>query len=271
MQHIIQPLIPYKKIKRYCEPFAGAAATFFNGHFDGISVTLNDLNGRLINFYRVVQNPELFEKLLIEVQGTLHSQTDFRRATRIYFNPKGHSRVKQAWAMWAAFMMAYLGDVHPGAGFRFSYEVRGGINKEALQVSSSKQNFKNLSKKLEGVSITEINAINCIFKTDSPFTLHFIDPPYHDSDMGHFENMGWNLKRFRELCFLLENIQGMFILTHTLTPELIEFRRRNGWRSKNFEAILAGSRWNGKENERFTKKRIESITWNFQEPQRRLF
>lgn len=269
-QHIIQPLIP--KYKIYCEPFAGAASTLFHlENYVNTNENLNDLNGELINFYKVVKTPELFYQVLILVQGTLHSQTDFQKALKIYLNPKRHSRVKRAWATWTVFMMSHSADPHRGTTFRFSKGIRGGMNKEALSIHSSKNNFRSLCKRLERCTFWEMDAIDFIKKFDSSYTFFFIDPPYPESDQGNFAKMGFKMPQFIKLIELLPAIQGKFFLTSGLYQELEEARARNSWRSRDIEFTAAGNFNNAGKNEKFAKKRTEAFTWNYQEPQGSLF
>lgn len=44
----------------YAEPFAGSLAVLFAKPFDGVAETVNDLDGRLINFWSVLREEDLF-------------------------------------------------------------------------------------------------------------------------------------------------------------------------------------------------------------------
>jgi DNA adenine methylase len=270
LQHIMQPLIP--DYKTYCEPFAGAASTLFHLErwVDKVEI-LNEINGNISNFYRVAKNPKLFEKLKVEVDGTLHSQVDFKRACKIYFSPNGHSKVMRAWAVWAGFNMAHFGDLHPGAAFRFGRNLtRCGMNKEAADIESSKKNLAHLAGRLKRVTILSIDGLDCIRKVDGPDTFFFIDPPYHESDMGHLEKTGWNKERFLELLEVLKTIKGKFLLTYNLVPELEDARSQRNWNKMDFEFNNpVGFNNSGKMGKRIVT-RIEAFTWNYT-IQRRLF
>jgi DNA adenine methylase len=271
LQHEIQVLIPAYHV--YAEPFAGAASTLFNlENFHNKVEILNDMNKELINFYKTVRDKNLFPQLLAMVEGTLHSEADYRRSLEVYLNPHGHSRVLRAWAMWVAFTQSHVSDPHKGSGWRFEKkETRGGFNKEALGIHSSKRNFKKLAGRLERVSFTCRDALDFIKRVDTPDTFFFVDPPYPGSDQGNFEKMGFKMPQFLELLELLESIQGRFLLTSGLYPELEAARIKNGWHSKDIGFNNAVTIWNGKENKSKIVKRIEAMTWNYQEPNGRLF
>lgn len=272
MQHKIQPLIPHYKI--YAEPFAGAAATLFNleNYHDKVEI-LNDKNKQLISFYRTVKNPKLFPRLLSMVEGTLHSEADYRRGLEIYLQPKWyHSRILRTWALWVSFTQSHASDPHKGGGWRFqTKEIRGGFNKEALGIHSSKKNFKKLAGRLERVSFCCMDALEFIKKVDSPDTFFPIDPPYPWSDQGNFEKMGFKMPQFVELLELLKTIKGKFLLTSGLYPELEAARLKNGWHSNDFEFKNPVTFRNGEKLSSKITKRIEAMTWNYQEPNGRLF
>src|SRR5690349_4140510 len=93
-KHIL-PLIP--KHTLYCEPFFGGGAIFFAKEPSEIEV-INDNNGDLINFYKIVQNR--FKSLQKEVRATLHSREHHQAAKLVIGYPWLFNEVKRAWAIW---------------------------------------------------------------------------------------------------------------------------------------------------------------------------
>ncbi len=71
---IINMLPPHRL---YCEPFLGGGAVFFAKKPSEVEV-INDTNGELINFYRVVKND--FVSLEKEIRISLHSRELHRQA-----------------------------------------------------------------------------------------------------------------------------------------------------------------------------------------------
>ena len=59
----------------YLEPFAGSAAVFFNKK-PGIVETINDLNGDVVNLFRVLR--ESPEQLMRKLQLTPYSREEYR-------------------------------------------------------------------------------------------------------------------------------------------------------------------------------------------------
>ena len=79
----ILSMIPKHRI--YCEPFFGGGAVFFAKIPAEIEV-INDTNGELINFYRVLKTD--YKKLNKEIKGTLHSKEEHQTAEVIMNHPK---------------------------------------------------------------------------------------------------------------------------------------------------------------------------------------
>lgn len=113
LPHLL-PLIPRHRI--YLEAFAGGAALFFAKRPAPIEI-LNDVNGNVVNFYRVIQSH--FEELNKLIQGTLHCEHTFNQAKEIYHSPEGHGAVQRAWAFWVSSNMAWGGEV--GGSFQFVF------------------------------------------------------------------------------------------------------------------------------------------------------
>src|ERR1041384_3025711 len=93
-KHILA-LIP--KHNLYCEPFFGGGAIYFAKAPSEIEV-VNDSNGDLINFYRVVKNN--YRKLESEIKATLYSREHFEVAKVVLGYPQLFNDVKRAWAIW---------------------------------------------------------------------------------------------------------------------------------------------------------------------------
>jgi DNA adenine methylase len=94
LKHIL-PLIPEHQI--YSESFFGGGAVFWAKKSAKVEF-INDHNGEVINFYRVLKQD--FPKLKKEIDATLHSEFQQKQAKSIYQNPIEHDKIKRAWAIW---------------------------------------------------------------------------------------------------------------------------------------------------------------------------
>ena len=97
LSKIIIPLIP--KHNLYCEPFFGGGAIFFAKEPSNVEV-INDTNGELINFYKVVKTK--YSALNKEIRHTLHSREQHRAANIVLSYPQLFDEIKRAWAIWTS-------------------------------------------------------------------------------------------------------------------------------------------------------------------------
>jgi DNA adenine methylase len=67
----------------YVEPFAGGLAVLLAKEYEGVSEVVNDLDGHLMNFWRVLASEKTFADFVRIVQATPFSQEVFRNAEAI--------------------------------------------------------------------------------------------------------------------------------------------------------------------------------------------
>ena len=97
LSKLILTLIPPHNL--YCEPFFGGGAVFFAKEPSNAEV-ITDINGELINFYKVIQTK--LRKLERLIRITLHSREYHASAKVILDNPHLFDEVTRAWAIWAS-------------------------------------------------------------------------------------------------------------------------------------------------------------------------
>ncbi|KAA6336880.1 Modification methylase DpnIIA [termite gut metagenome] len=216
----IRPLIPPHSL--YCEPFVGGAAVFFDKQPVRVNV-INDLNGELINFYRTIVTN--LEELRMEVNRTLHCRSQHAHAWHIYNNPDYFTNVQRAWAVFILSKMGFSGQL----GSSFGFDRTEG--KTALKLHCIKENevfCEELKKLLEKSTIECDDAFKIIKRYDCTEAFHFIDPPYVNSNMGHYSGM-FNRQNLTELLELCAGLQGKFMLT-MFPDDAVNQRAENaGW------------------------------------------
>jgi len=258
LPHIL-PLIPEHKI--YIEPFCGGAAVFWEKPPCKCEI-LNDTNGNLMNFYRTAQRVETREALINEVQASLHSEALWRESKEIYLNPDKHTDVMRAWALWYCLCFSFGGAISPGnfgfAGFSGKY---GGVN----GITDRKKQFKSDIKRLEKVTLLETDAL-WILNSDAfnkPEVFAYIDPPYYNSDCGHYKGYT-EADYIKLLTFLGTEFKGRFLLSSYQSEPLNQAIALYGWETKHITQNLSV---NGKSG----RTKTEVLTWNYQLNQKTLF
>ncbi|SDV51229.1 DNA adenine methylase [Chitinasiproducens palmae] len=165
-------LIPrFPRHKCYVEPFAGGAALFFLRPPADVEV-LNDVNGDLVNLYRVVQHH--LEEFVRQFKWALTSRqvfqwlketrpetlTDIQRAARFYYLQRN------------AF-----GSKVEAQTFGTATTTPPGLNLLRIEEELSAAHLR-----LANVFIEHLDWRACIERYDRPHTLFFMDPPYWQTE-----------------------------------------------------------------------------------------
>lgn len=246
LKHII-PLIPAHK--GYTEAFCGGAAVLFAKPIADSEI-INDLNGELINFYWVAQM--YYPDLKREINKTLHARDIHAHARHINTYPQYFTPVERAWAVWALTKTSFSSRLDGTFGYDFS----GGMPKK---IQGAKDGFTELlCKRLEKVTIENRNALDVIQTYDSAETFHFVDPPYINSDCGHYDGM-FNHTALMSLLDLLSNIKGQFMLTMFPYDEIELRAKSQGWIIHRIERTISASKTS-------RRKQEEWMVCNYQPP-----
>lgn len=224
----ILPLIP--KHNLYVEPFFGGGAIFFAKAKSEIEV-INDTNGELINFYKVVKTK--YKKLEKEIKQTLYSrELHYHAAKAVLGFPQLFSDVKRAWAIWVVANQGYASRLDSSWGYDRKQ------NTSAKRLHKKRDSFtKEYANRLEETEIENSDALKIIKSRDSKESFFYCDPPYFNSGMGHYK--GYTEKDFENLLKLLSTIKGKFLLSSYPSKLLSKYIKQNKWHTKTIEMPLA--------------------------------
>lgn len=248
----IIPLIPTHE--QYVEPFFGGGAILFAKQITRKEV-INDIDNRVINFYRVLQSH--FNELDNLIKGTLHSESDYTKAKRILksgltSDASDKDKINFAWAFWIQCNLTFSNKI--GAGFAFGNE---GSNRCAINTHNKKRLFTTeVKERFEKVEIFCRDAVDLIKVKDTDYTFFYLDPPYFNSDCGHYK--GYTEDDFIRLLNSLTKLKGKFLLSSYNSDILQKYIKDFGWNHKQMEQHLAVM---GKRDEQRTK--TECLTWNY--------
>ena len=193
----ILPLYPEHHC--YVECFAGAGALLFKKEESKVEV-LNDLNGELVNLYRVVQHHlveflkqfewalvsrQIFEWAKMSAPVTL---TDIQRAARFYY-----------------LQRCAFGARPTGQTFGTAPSSKPKFNLRRIEETLSEAKFR-----LDRVYIENLPWQNVIERYDRPDTLFYCDPPYWDTE-GYGVEFG--IEQYEEMAERARTIQGKMIIS----------------------------------------------------------
>lgn len=141
---------------------------------------INDTNRELVNFYRVTK--EDFVALEAEIRTSLHSRDLHRKAWIVYNNPDMFTAVKRAWAVWILSTQSFSGMLDGSWGFDI------GSNTSTRKINAKRDGFTRvLSKRLSNCQLECADALYVIASRDTPDSFFYCDPPYYNSDLGHYD------------------------------------------------------------------------------------
>ncbi len=246
LKHIL-PLIPGEH-RIFVEPFFGGGAVFFGKEESDVEV-INDNLDMAVTFYRVLKNryPELEQR----IKTTLHAEQMYLGSKNILKNPEQYDEISRAWAFWAQAALCFSAQICGG----FAFGKRSFGRQTANRVDQFTQ---KLSDRLRHTQIFCRDALNVIERFDSKDTFFYLDPPYANSDCGHYKK-GKDV--FYDLLKLLPSLKGRWLLSSYPGEELNKLRKFTG---ANYKDIVKSLSVSGKHNTGKTK--TECLTWNYPEP-----
>ncbi len=246
MVNIILPMIPEHLL--YAEPFVGGGAIFFAKPQSNMEV-INDTNKELINFYSILQTK--FVELEKMVSVTLHSRTLHKDAKIVYDNPHLFDEVKRAWAIWVLSTQSFSAMLDGSFGYDKSR------NTTTKKISNKRSQFtEDYAVRLQNVQIERTDALYIIKSRDTANTFFYCDPPYFNSDCGHYN--GYTEQDFENLLQLLAEVKGKFLLSSYPSPILEKYIKAHGWQSKCFESGVSVN-----PSTSYKKRKWEMLTANY--------
>lgn len=242
--HHILPLIPEHRI--YTEAFCGGAAVFWAKQPSPVEV-INDLNEGVVGFWRMLKTE--FDALKAEIELTPHSREIYKDAMHVLERPHLFDDLKVAWAF-------YIGCIHgfssmPGS---WGYDSSGSTTRK---INNKKSEFgPHLTQRLASTQIERNDGLRVIASRDAEDAFHYVDPPYHNSDCGHYS--GYSETDFENLLQLLGKVKGKFLLSSYPSDILKRYSQANGWHTIEVVQSVAVT---GKRST--AKKKIEVLTANY--------
>lgn len=202
-KHIL-PLFPEHQC--YVEPFAGGAALFFLKAPSEVEV-INDVNGELVNLYRVIKHHlsefvqqfrwALVSRKMFEwMQDTpTEPLTDIQRAARFFYLQK----------------MAFGGKVA-----RQTFGT-GTTSPPRLNLLRIEEDLSAAHWRLARTYIEQLPWAECFRRYDRPHTLFYLDPPYWGTE-GYGVDFG--LEQYTQMSDIARTAKGKLIISVNDIPEM---------------------------------------------------
>lgn len=195
----------------YVEVFAGGAQVFFRKETSPVEV-LNDLDGDVVNFFRVCQRHT--EELIRHLKFTLKSRQWFTLLEAE--NPTSLTDVERASRFFYLQKNCFAGLVKKR---KYSYAVAAPAN---FNPGSIPKLLEAAHRRLHRVQIENLPYQEIVKRFDREDSLFYLDPPYFGRSLYRYN---FSEDNFRELAQLLGAIKGKFVLSINDVPQVREIFR----------------------------------------------
>lgn len=220
----------------FVEPFAGSLAVLLAQDPEGISEVVNDLNGDLTNFWRVLQDPHWASEFERRLQFTPFSEAEWKLADEavrdhVFFGP-----IDRALKFFVHCRQSMAGRMDSFAPLSRT-RVRRGMNEQGSAWLNAVEGLPAVHARLKRVVILNRDALDVIRQQDGPNTLIYADPPYLHSTRATTGEYAHEMTeaQHRALLELLAGIQGKFLLSGYASPLYDSFAAAHGWKRHDFE------------------------------------
>ncbi|MFV2946449.1 DNA adenine methylase [Pseudomonas japonica] len=224
----------------YVEPFGGAAGVLIQKQ-RSYGEVYNDLDGDIVNLFRVLQAAETRAALTEQLILTPYAREEFVLAWSSTDDPVERAR--------RTIIRAQMGFGSAGAskgttGFRIDCNRHYGTAQQLW--ARYPEQVAAVGQRLAGVLIENRPAIEVMLGHDTPTTLHYVDPPYlHDtrvrgSQTGRYYRHEMSDQEHAELLQQLCSLKGMVVLSGY--PSELYADHLKGWTQNSTQARISAGR-----------------------------
>jgi DNA adenine methylase len=218
--------------RRFHEPFMGGGAVFF--YIEPAGGTINDINGRLINFYKTLRDhpSELINEAL---QYRYEEEEFYQRRER--FNTEGLEPVEDAALFLYLNKTAFNGLYRVNS--RGEFNVPFGRYKNPRIVN--KKTLMNASKALQNITISSKDFTYITSKTQ-PGDICYLDPPYYPaSETANFTEYSSgrftleDQEKLKTVCVKLNRLGVIFVQSNSDTEAVYRLYEDTGFVIKHLK------------------------------------
>ena len=212
----ISPYIP-SNIKTYVEVFGGAMWVYWESNKVPVETNVyNDFNRHLVNVYACgSSDPAQFKETLETYYGDMHNPELFIEYRDEVFGIYGTDFVMPDYSLAAKYMLlqlqTYVGGNNLTKDSKIYIETK---HKPKFHIFTEKFSARKYLKKLERLTVENMDCREVINKYDSESTFFYIDPPYYDLGEKYYTEASFTHDDHVELLELMKQIKGRWALSY---------------------------------------------------------
>jgi DNA adenine methylase len=235
----------------YVEPYAGGLAVLLAKDPRGVSEVVNDLNGDLTTFWRVLQDADSFERFRRVVEAVPFSELEWQDAQDGLQRCPDAAPVQRAVWFFLCCRQSLAGRMDAFAPLSRN-RTRRGMNEQASAWLSAVENLPAVHARLRRVAVLNRPALDVIRSQDGPGTLLYCDPPYLHQTRANRDSYGpheMTEADHRQLLDVLGRCRGEVMLSGY--PSELYDGALAGWTRHTFDLPnnAAGGATKGRETE----------------------
>ena len=204
----------------YVESYGGAASVLLQKPRCYAEV-YNDLDGEIVNVFRVLRNPTQARELRRQLDLTPYAREEFELSTIADGDPIEQAR-RTLFRFAAGHSTSGTNSEKWQTGFR-TYSGNSRSATPAQDWANYSQHIETFTARLRGVYIEQLPAIACMQRYDQADCLHYVDPTYlfetrNKRQAGNSYRHEMTDQDHRDLAPVLHGLAGMVILSGYASP-----------------------------------------------------
>lgn len=233
----------FPKHQVYTEVFGGAGSVLIRKKRSYAEV-YNDLDGDVVNLFRVLQDERLAKKLIHKLEITPFARDEHKLAHVVTDDSLEKAR--------RLIIRSFMGFGSNGTNAAVNTGFRANSNRSGSTPAHDWNNYPQalnaIVERIKGIIIENRPAVDVLMHQDGKETLHYVDPPYlHGTRCGSTTkpNKGYIFEMtdadHRELADCLHSLEGMVVLSG-YSHELYDDELYPDWKKIKKSSLADGAK-----------------------------
>lgn len=226
----------FPKHRIYVEPFGGAASVLLCKQPADVEI-YNDIDDQVVNVMRVIRDQP--QKLQRYIKLLPYSRTEFHHSQIILQQPRNcdSNIARAAYTILAAYAgYGSSGLREKNTGFRgcFTSGSTETITSNLRRWKEYPSRITTYTKRLSGILIENMDALEIIQKSDHPSTLIYIDPPYEFGTRTGKKNTyrhEFTDLQHQRLLEIIINTKNAYIILSGYSGGIYDTLAKQGWQT----------------------------------------